>query len=106
MRHLTNMLATVGIASLVASLSGPAFAQEKRPNIVMLMTDDTGWNDFGAYSGGGAASDIRRRTSTNGGGRRGLHELVRAGELHGWPSLLHDRTDSDPLRAVRCRRSR
>jgi hypothetical protein len=21
----------------------------------MLMTDDTGWNDFGAYSGGGAA---------------------------------------------------
>jgi arylsulfatase A-like enzyme len=38
----------------------PAQAQaapsgEKRPNIVMLMTDDTGWNDFGCYSGGGAA---------------------------------------------------
>jgi hypothetical protein len=28
--------------------------RKKRPNIVMLMTDDTGWNDFGAYSGGGA----------------------------------------------------
>ena len=28
---------------------------QKRPNIVMLMTDDTGWNDFGAYSGGGKA---------------------------------------------------
>ena len=26
-----------------------------KPNIVMLMTDDTGWNDFGAYSGGGRA---------------------------------------------------
>ena len=25
-----------------------------RTNIVMLITDDTGWNDFGAYSGGGA----------------------------------------------------
>ena len=23
-----------------------------RPNVVMLMTDDTGWNDFGAYGGG------------------------------------------------------
>jgi arylsulfatase len=27
---------------------------QKRPNIVMRMTDDTGWNDFGAYSLGGA----------------------------------------------------
>ncbi len=36
-------------------LVGPAQAQEKRPNIVMLMTDDTGWNDFGAYSNGGKA---------------------------------------------------
>ena len=25
----------------------------KKPNIIMLMTDDTGWNDFGVYSGGG-----------------------------------------------------
>ena len=33
----------------------PAQAQQKRPNIVMLMTDDTGWNDFGCYSGGGLA---------------------------------------------------
>jgi hypothetical protein len=28
--------------------------QTKRPNIVMLMQDDTGWTDFGAYLGGAA----------------------------------------------------
>ena len=41
-----------------ASLISSAAAQTtggKRPNIVMLMTDDTGWQDFGAYPGGGAA---------------------------------------------------
>jgi arylsulfatase A-like enzyme len=43
---------------LLATVStSPAFAQgqQKRPNVVILMTDDTGWNDFGAYSGGGTA---------------------------------------------------
>ena len=41
---------------VAASSAGPAnTAAGKRPNIVMLMTDDTGWNDFGAYTGGGAA---------------------------------------------------
>src|SRR5262245_49218884 len=43
------------IAFAVPWLIGSADAQQKRPNIVMLMTDDTGWNDFGAYSLGGAA---------------------------------------------------
>ena len=52
---------TATLAAAVASFllaggnviaSGQASATQ-RPNIVMLMTDDTGWNDFGAYSGGG-----------------------------------------------------
>ena len=34
----------------------PSAAQNQKPNIVMLMTDDTGWNDFGAYSLGGATN--------------------------------------------------
>jgi arylsulfatase len=47
---LVAMLACAIVASL------PAVAQQvKKPNIVMLMTDDTGWQDFGAYTGGGAA---------------------------------------------------
>jgi hypothetical protein len=43
-------MANATIAS-AASVQGDS---SQRPNIVMLMTDDTGWNDFGAYSGGGA----------------------------------------------------
>jgi hypothetical protein len=43
-----SVLALTAIATVAAT---PAYAQQK-PNIVMLMTDDTGWNDFGAYGGG------------------------------------------------------
>ena len=42
------IILTLGVGTL------PAHAQ-KRANIVMLMTDDTGWNDFGPYSGGGVS---------------------------------------------------
>jgi arylsulfatase A-like enzyme len=45
-----GLLASVAAVTTIVS---EASAQTKRPNIVMLMTDDTGWNDFGAYSGGG-----------------------------------------------------
>jgi arylsulfatase A-like enzyme len=45
----------VALSLAVLATLNPALAQQKRPNIVMLMTDDTGWNDFGPYSNGGAA---------------------------------------------------
>src|SRR5499427_2921700 len=57
MRNIREMLLgllTAFVSVTVASMPAAAQAQ-KRPNIVMLMTDDTGWNDFGAYTGGGAA---------------------------------------------------
>ncbi len=50
-RISTALVGTLAVAMFAMS---PALAQ-KRPNVVMLMTDDTGWNDFGAYTGGGAA---------------------------------------------------
>jgi arylsulfatase A-like enzyme len=55
LRGTTGLLGAAFAVGLTA-LGGasPTVAQEKKPNIVMLMTDDTGWNDFGAYSGGGA----------------------------------------------------
>lgn len=40
---------------LMLSISGIPVHAQKKPNIVMLMTDDTGWNDFGPYSGGGVS---------------------------------------------------
>ena len=51
-RLLFGLLA--GVAAVTVAGSQASAQQQKRPNIVMLMTDDTGWNDFGAYSGGGA----------------------------------------------------
>src|SRR5258708_38653307 len=46
------------IALLIGAILGlsvtHAASAADTPNIVMLMTDDTGWGDFGAYSGGGA----------------------------------------------------
>ena len=67
----------------------------------MLMTDDTGWNDFGAYSGGGAAlghptpnvDQIDKEGAV-------FTQLVRPGELHCGPGLVLDRASSDPLGAV------
>jgi arylsulfatase A-like enzyme len=43
-------------ASLLFFLAGCLSAQaQKKPNVLILMTDDTGWGDFGYMSGGGAA---------------------------------------------------
>jgi arylsulfatase A-like enzyme len=47
-------LVSGSLLALTVLLASHALAAQKRPNIVMLMTDDTGWNDFGAYSLGGA----------------------------------------------------
>lgn len=46
------VLAVLIGAVICVSFAHAAWAQDKKPNIVMLMTDDTGWNDFGAYGGG------------------------------------------------------
>ena len=57
---MKRILFTSGLAILLAAAAlfgaaNPAQAQEKKPNVLILMTDDTGWNDFGCYSGGGAS---------------------------------------------------
>jgi hypothetical protein len=58
LRKGSALLAAFAVGILTApftvAVSSQVQAQAKRPNIVMLMTDDTGWQDFGTYSGGGA----------------------------------------------------
>ena len=50
---IATLAGGVAVTALLAIASPvQAQAQEKRPNIVVLMTDDTGWSDFGAYGGG------------------------------------------------------
>ena len=49
-----SLVTALAASAAILSAIYPARAADKRPNIVMLMTDDTGWNDFGCYSGGGA----------------------------------------------------
>src|SRR5438046_6557787 len=45
----------IAAAALFSAVGSARAADDKKPNVVMLMQDDTGWNDFGCYSGGGAA---------------------------------------------------
>jgi arylsulfatase A-like enzyme len=48
-RVLSILIALVAVLALVA---GPAAAQQKKPNIVVIMGDDVGWFNIGAYHQG------------------------------------------------------
>ena len=49
---LMKYLALIVVATL--SVCGKPFAATDKPNVVMLMSDDVGWGDYGVYYGGAA----------------------------------------------------
>ena len=64
MKHAMQVcLGLFAVVAVLALFAGPAGAADKKPNVVMLMQDDTGWNDFAATTAA-QRSAIRPRTST------------------------------------------
>ena len=55
-RRLVSQVGAIAIAVGLAAvgLAVPASAQEKKPNILLIVSDDTGYGDLGAYLGGEA----------------------------------------------------
>ena len=40
------------IVALLCLVALPAVAQQSKPNILLIVSDDTGWGDLGPYGGG------------------------------------------------------
>ena len=55
MKAFSNRLLRAALPlALATTVAGalPAAAQEKKPNIILLVSDDTGYGDLGVYGGG------------------------------------------------------
>ena len=89
---------TCGLAvglGLLSCASQPAEAQpeQKKPNILVIMGDDVGWFNIGAYHRGimsGKTPNLDKLAKRG----HAVHRLLRRGELHGGPGELHHRRDS------------
>jgi arylsulfatase len=49
---IRHSLAVVTASAVLVGAAALSHAADKKPNILMLMQDDTGWFDFGCYGGG------------------------------------------------------
>ena len=80
-------------------------AKSDKPNILIIWGDDIGWFNISAYNHGvmGYRTPEHRPDCQ---GRRDVHRLVRAAELHGRSGRLHHRAVSDPHRSDQGRHCR
>ena len=80
-------------------------AKTGKPNILILWGDDIGiWNVSHFSRGHDGLPDAQHRSRRR--GRRDLHRLLRAAELHRRPRLLHHRAEPDPHRPDQGRHAR
>ena len=85
---------TVSAAATPAQ-AADAPKQGSKPNIVVIMGDDIGIWNIGAYHRGMmAGQDAEPRQDRQ--RRHAVHRLLRRGELHGRPRQLHHRRAADP----------
>ena len=91
--------ALIGATSLVSiTLAGSAFAQSSKPNILFIVSDDTGYGDLGPYGGGegrGMPTPNIDRLADEG---HDLLLLLRPAELHARPRRHADRPHPEPQR--------
>src|SRR5262249_16901222 len=48
-KTMTAVAAVLPLSFIAVGTSAPAVAQEKKPNILVIMGDDVGWFNIGAY---------------------------------------------------------
>ncbi len=97
LRYGIGMLtATVALWGVHAT---PVQAQDApKPNILVIMGDDVGWFNIGAYHRGimsGKTPNLDKLASR----WHDVHRLLCRGELHGRPGKLHHRRNSACARA-------
>ena len=102
---VTGFVALVAVVTfaLVVCSSTPTVAQQKKPNFIMIMTDDVGWGDLGCYGGGGEPWLPNPEPGPNSIRGNALHKLLWAGKLYRWSGFIHYRADTDkdgPLYSV------
>ena len=52
MKNLVGPLFFTAFLAALITLSGVAHAQDSKPNILFIVSDDTGYGDLGPYGGG------------------------------------------------------
>ena len=97
---ITRVLSLLTASAAILCVSASVQAADKKPNILMLMKDDTGWFDFGCYGGGTSLGHPTPNIDQLAKEGADVHELVWSGELHGRPRLVHYRAYPDPLGPV------